>query len=363
MPPSLTVRLVSIPLLVPFATRFGTERSRDALILTYRSKGVEAYSECVTSAHPGYSIEDNESALRAIKDRLARLLKEEPSPREFSRAVSRTMGDRMAKASVEMLLWDFHCKLRLSRMADALGKTKGYAEVGVSLGFDTPDALVEGVCEALDQGYRRVKLKIRKGQEYATVKRVRTTFPDAELSVDANGDYAPEDTETLQSLDEFGLAYIEEPLGGGDLEEHAKLAGKISTPICLDESIPTVESARKAVEIGAAKVFNIKPGRMGGLANALEAIAVVRKGGGSCWVGGMLETGVGRAFNIALASLEAVDLPGDTSPNGRYFKRDIVRNPFEMKGGVIAPGRGLGAGVEIDERFLDACTKEKWRIL
>ena len=362
MPASLTVRLVSIPLLVPFATRFGTERSRDALILTYRSKGVEAYSECVTSERPGYSRENNSSALRAIKVKLAPLLAGEPAPREFTRMSERLEGNEMAKASVEMLLWDYRCRRELTRMADALGKSKGYAEVGVALGLERPEVLVERVWDALERGYRRVKLKIRRGEEYATVKRVRADFPDAQLSVDANGDYSLDDAQTLERLDEFGLAYIEEPLGSGRLEEHAKLAEKISTPICLDESVPTVESARLAIEMGAAKVVNIKPGRMGGLTNALEAIAAVRKAGGSCWVGGMLETGVGRAFNVALASLEAVDLPGDTSPNDRYFERDIVRNPFVMKSGTISPGRGLGSGAVIDKAFLDSCTKESWKV-
>jgi O-succinylbenzoate synthase len=235
--------------------------------------------------------------------------------------------------------------------------------VGISLGIDRREVTLKRVGDAIKRGYKRVKVKIERGKEYEIVKSVRDAFPDVPLSADANSCYRPRDSSALKRLDRFGLVYLEQPLEHDDLLDHAKLAKEISTPICLDESITSPDRARQAFEIGAAQVVNIKPGRVGGLVRSLEIARIARKLGGHAWVGGMLETGVGRAFNIGLASTRLVDYPGDTSPNDKYFARDIVSNPFRMEGGRIRPNAGPGIGVEIDEAWLERMTKRRWKLL
>ena len=328
---SLTIRLVRLPLLVPFATNYGVEEERRALILDYISDDIRACSECATFENPGYSAEDNETALHFIRDRVVPAIKSGgQSPAEFLACVARIRGHNMAKASIEMLLWDLKSKQKNKSLVQELGVSKGRAEVGISLGLESPDVIVRRVEEALQEGYKRIKIKVKRGEEYKIIERVRDRFPDAPLSVDANGAYTLKDAEALRRLDRFELLYLEQPLGQEDIMDHARLAKRITTPLCLDESISTVSTATRAFELGAATIINIKPGRLGGLTNSLDVAKVARNFGGHSWVGGMLEMGVGRAFNMALAALELVDLPGDTSPNQRYFSQDIVKNTFKM---------------------------------
>ena len=268
----------------------------------------------------------------------------------------------MAKAAVEMMLWDYRAKRKGIPLAKALGPSKGYADVGISLGMDKREVTLRKVGEAIGRGYRRVKLKIERGKEYEIIRTARDAFPEVELSADANACYTLRDLPALRRLDRFDLVYLEQPLGHDDLADHAKLAKELSTPICLDESIATVDAARQAFELGAARVINIKPGRLGGLVNSLEVAKLARKNGGHVWVGGMLETGIGRAFNIAMASEKVVDYPGDTSPNDKYFARDMVKNPFSMSDGRIRPNEGPGIGVDVDRPFFDKSTVKKWKI-
>ncbi len=364
MTSSLEILQVELPLLAPFRSSLAVEKVRSALILVYKSKDITAYSECVTFRDPYYLPEDNSTAIHMIRDHLAKLLIAEPTPDEFVKRSARIRGNNMAKAAIEMLIWDFRCKRENKSIAQALGDSKGYADTGISLGINSPELLVKNVAAALSKGYERIKIKIQRGKEYPLIKAVRDSFPDVPLSVDANGGYALRDVVALKRLDKFGLLYIEQPLDYDDLLDHASLAKEISTPICLDESITSPTRTRQAFEISAAEIVNIKPGRLGGLANSLEVARIARDNGGHVWVGGMLETGVGRSFNIALASLKLVDLPGDTSPNDEYFSRDIVINPFKMeKNGHITPNSGLGIGVELDEEFLRRSVKQSWKIV
>jgi o-succinylbenzoate synthase len=360
---SLTVRQVKIPFLSPFTTSFGTEAERNALILQLDSDGIRAFAECVTSVGPYYSYEDNETAIHVIRDHLAGLLKEMPTPEAFTEAADHIRGHSMAKAAVEMLLWDYHSKVRGVPLSRSLGTTKGYADVGISLGIDKREVTLKRVGDAVKRGYQRVKLKIERGKEYDIVKSVRDEFPEIPLSADANSCYRLKDAPTLKRLDRFGLVYLEQPLEHDDLLDHAKLAKEISTPICLDESVTSSERAKQAFEIGAAQVVNVKPGRVGGLGNSLEIARIARHHKGHVWVGGMFETGVGRSFNVSLASTKLVDYPGDTSPNDKYFARDIVKNPFSMTDGRIKPNKGPGIGVELDEAFLARITVKSWKML
>jgi O-succinylbenzoate synthase len=359
---SFRITLVRLPLLVPFTASHGTESVRNALVLQFESDGVKAFSECATGKNPHYSYEDNETALHIIRDQLSNVLKERPTPEGFLERADTIRGHNMAKAAVEMLLWDYHAKLKNEPLSRALGEPKGYSDVGISLGIDKPKLTTKRIGEALEKGYRRVKVKIDRGREYEILKSVRDTFPEIPLSADANSCYTLKDLRALKRIDRFNLIYLEQPLKQDAILDHVKLAKELITPICLDESISTVEDARRALDLGAAQVINIKPGRVGGLGNSLRVARMTRKRKGHIWVGGMLETGVGRAFNIALASQKLIDYPGDTSPNERYFARDIVRNPFTMKDGRIRPNRGPGIGVELDDPFLAQVTEESWKI-
>ncbi len=356
------ISLVRLPFLAPFTTSFGTESERTALILELESDGVRAFGECVTSQGPFYSYEDNDTALHIIRDHLAVLLKRKPEPDDFLAGAERIKGHTMAKGAVEMLLWDYHSKLEGKPLVRALGPSKGYADVGISIGIDKPKVTVERVAQAIKRGYKRVKVKIDRGREFEIVKTVRDSYPDIPLSADANSCYTLKDLPALKRLDRFDLVYLEQPLEHDDILDHARLAKVLSTPICLDESISSVDKARQALEIGACRVINIKPGRLGGLSNSLRVVNLARKHGVHVWVGGMLETGIGRSFNVSLASLRLVDYPGDTSPNDKYFARDIVKNPFVMEDGTIRLNRGPGIGTELDQPFFARSTVESWKI-
>lgn len=359
---SLTISLVRLPLLIPFTTSLGTESVRSALILELEFDGVKAFAECVTDENPYYTYEDNETALHMIKDRLSGLIKEKPTPEHFLEKAAKIRGHNMATAAVEMLLWDYHSKLKDKSLSDALGDSKGYSEIGISLGIDKPDLMTKRVGEALEKGYRHAKVKIDRGKEYEILRSIRDEFPEISLSADANSCYTLKDLEILRRIERFDLDYLEQPLGHDDILDHAKLASELNIPICLDESISTVERARQAFEVGAAQVINLKAGRVGGLVNSLQVARIARKNKGHVWVGGMLETGIGRAFSIALACHKLIDYPGDTAPNERYFARDIVKNPFTMKNGRIRPNRGAGIGIQLDSAFLSRMTTKRWKI-
>ena len=351
---------VQMPFLYPFTTSFGTESSRDALILELRSNGINAYAECVTSTRPDYGYEDNTTALHLIDSVFSAMISDLPTPQEFTLRARSVKGDNMAKAAVEMLLWDYHSKLLRKPLHEFLGKSRGFAEVGLSVGMDTIEKMAGRIDDALKIGYNRIKVKIVKGREKEILRGVRDRFPDITLTADANSCYTVNDFDLIKSLDRYEMEYIEQPLNYDDLVFHARLAKEISTPICLDESITSPEKAEKAMEIGACSVINIKPGRIGGLTDSLEVARIGREYGGHVWVGGMLETGIGRAFNVAMASNELVDYPGDTAPNSRYFEKDIVHNPFEMKNGLVVPNAGPGIGVDVHHEELMNRTASVW---
>lgn len=352
MKPLLSYYRFSIPLLTPFTTSFGTETNRTGYILRLEKDGFTSYSECVTAEGPYYSYEDNETAMHIIRTFLAAMIADMPEPAEFLQRASVIKGHNMAKAALEMLLWDYHSRLSGERLADRMGENRGYADVGISIGMDSAEKMVQRVSDSVGKGYRRIKVKIKRGREVEILSPIRDAFPEISLSVDANTDYTMRDLEMLKKLDRFNLTYIEQPLAHDDLIDHSRLAKEIATPICLDESITDSSKASQAFEIGACTVINIKPGRVAGLTESLKIADVCSSANGHCWVGGMLETGIGRAFNVSMASMKNVDYPGDTSPNGRYFARDVVNNPFHMTSGRIEVNGGPGTGVEVDEAFL-----------
>ncbi len=352
MPGTLNYYKIRMPLKDPFTTSFGTETEKEVLVFEYSKDGITSYSESVTSLGPYYSYEDNTTAFHVIKEFLSDEMKDAPQPGEFMERASKIKGHNMAKAALEMLLWDYHSKKEGKSLHNYIGHSKDFADVGISLGIDETEKTLSKIDAALKRGYKRIKVKISKGREIGILEPIRDRFPDIVLSVDANTDYRLKDLEILKKLDRFDLVYIEQPLDHDDIIDHAKLAKEISTPLCLDETITSAERAEQALEMGACEVINIKPGRVGGFTESLRIADVSRANGAHVWVGGMLETGIGRSYNVALAALQSVDYPGDTSPNDKYFERDIVTNPFRMENGIIRPNKGKGIGVDVDKDYL-----------
>ena len=267
-------------------------------------------------------------------------------------------GHNMAKTGLEEALWDVEARQKGIPVAQLLGSTSPRIESGVSVGIqDTLDELLELVEGYLAQGYRRIKVKIKPGWDVEVVRALRQRWPEAPLMVDANSAYTLEDADHLAALDDFDLMMIEQPLAYDDIYQHSLLQRRLRTPICLDESIHTPAHALAALELGSCRIINIKPGRVGGLAQARRIHDLCRERGVPVWCGGLLEVGVGRAHNVAIASLPGFTLPGDVSASDRYFERDVIEPPFCLNpDGTIDVPQGPGIGVEVDRAFLDEVT-------
>ena len=267
-------------------------------------------------------------------------------------------GHNMAKTGLEEALWDVEARQKGIPVAQLLGSTNPRIESGVSVGIqDTPDELLELVKGYLAQGYRRIKVKIKPGWDVEVVRALRQRWPEAPLMVDANSAYTLEDADHLAALDDFDLMMIEQPLAYDDIYQHSLLQRQLRTPVCLDESIHTPAHALAALELGSCRIINIKPGRVGGLAQARRIHDLCRERGVPVWCGGLLEVGVGRAHNVAIASLPGFTLPGDVSASDRYFERDVIEPPFCLNpDGTIDVPQGPGIGVEVDRAFLDEVT-------
>jgi O-succinylbenzoate synthase len=364
------VRL-AIPLVSPFRTSFGTETARDVLLLraVVRSADggqVQGWGECVSGEHPYYSSEYVEASLDVLARYLAPAVSalDHLTPQAVAPATARIKGHRMAKAALESAVLDAWLRTRQTSLADYLGATRQRVACGVSVGImDSIGALLDAVTGYLEDGYRRVKLKIEPGWDVEPVRAVRERFGDQlVLQVDANTAYARGDIEHLAGLDPFGLLLIEQPFDTEDLLGHAALARAVRTPICLDESIESARLAEDAISLGACSIVNIKPGRVGGYLEARRIHDVCRAAGVAVWCGGMLETGIGRAANLALAALPGFILPGDTSASRRYFHRDVT-TPFELDDGMLAVPTGPGIGVEpLPEVLAELTTARHWLI-
>jgi O-succinylbenzoate synthase len=352
----LEIRLVRLPLREPFVTSFGRIESRLLFLLRLRAGAVSGWGECVAFESPLYSYETTGTARHVIRDFLApAILGEKPaSLADLARRFARLAGHPMAKAAVELAFTDLVARLRGEPLSRVLGGTRGRVAVGVSLGLqDTVDALDARVQGFLEQGYRRIKLKIEPGRDLEVVREIRRRHPAIALSADANAAYTLADAERLQRLDAHDLLMLEQPLAHDDIVDHATLQRSLTTAICLDESLTGVERTRQALDIGACRIVNMKVGRVGGYSQALAIHELCRQRGVPLWCGGMLESGIGRAHNLALASLGGFTLPGDISGSHRYFERDVITAPVEVaKDGTIEVPQSPGIGVEVDEAFL-----------
>ena len=358
---SVTLHRIRMPLQKPFTTSFGTEHHRPCLIVEVAGGGLMGYGECVAGDGPWYSYETLGTALHVMREWLIpRLLGAEVAdPGEVWELFARVRGHNMAKAALEMACWDLVARSRGVPLARLLGGTRDRVAVGVSVGLEpTPEALVRTVAGFLADGYGRVKLKIEPGRDEAWVRAVRSAHPDVLLQVDANSAYTLADAALFRRLDALDLLLIEQPLGPDDIVDHAALQEQLRTPLCLDESIHAPDDARHALALGSCRVVNIKPGRVGGHRRSREVHDLCRSRGAPVWCGGMLETNVGRAHNVALASLPGFSLPGDISASARYYARDVAGPDFVLNGdSTLTVPAGPGIGVELDREALAAMTE------
>ncbi len=368
---------IGLPLVQPFETSFGREITRPCILVAVRGGGLAGWGECTAMAEPWYSYETIETAWHVLRDFLIPMVLgwEVASPLDIPERFRRMRGHPMARAALESAVWDLFARVQGMPLADLLVDLGGQVEhglggvggpgrrdrvpVGVSLGIeDSLGSLLDKVGQRIDEGYGRVKLKIKPGWDVDVVRAVREGWPDLPLQVDANAAYVLADTPDLRELDRFDLLLVEQPLHHDDVVDHARLQAQLQTPICLDESIHSPEHARWALEIDACRVINIKVGRVGGLTAALEIHDLCEERGIPVWCGGMLETNVGRAANVALASLPNFVLPGDISASARYYHRDIAEPDFVLnEGSTLRVPSEPGLGVCVDRERLVAVRK------
>ncbi len=356
---SIELRVVRLPYRSPFKTSFGAEAEKHATIVTVRSDGVEGYGEGVMDPFPMYREETITGALHLLRNAFGPDLLAHgcEHPSELTARWSRWRGNPMAKTALELAVWDCYARQQGVPLRELLGGDRTEIPVGASLGMNPIDVTVDSVTAHVEQGYRRVKLKIEPGWDLELLAAVRAVHPDIELTVDANSAYTLEMLPVLREIDQFGLHYIEQPLHWDDLTEHARLARELRTELCLDETLTSPARVAAALDLGACTVVNVKVGRVGGLQSVREIhdLCVARKA--PMWCGGMLETGIGRAHNIHIATMPGFVFPGDTASASRTYVRDIVEQPLETTNGIMPVPAGPGIGVTLDRPFLDEVTE------
>jgi O-succinylbenzoate synthase len=362
----LSLHHVRMPLVAPFETSFGRTTDRECILVSIQSEGLTGFGECVADRDPGYSYETSGTAWHILKEFIAPLLLGQnlKNVDDYQSRVGQIRGHHLAKAGVEMALWDLLGKSELRSLREMLGGVRDQVPVGVSVGLqDSPGALVNTVEKYLDSGYRRIKIKIRPGRDLGDTLAVRKAFPSIKLQVDANSAYTLETWEIFKQLDLLDLLLIEQPLYEDDIWDHRILQKELHTPICLDESIITPRHARYALEMEACKIINIKAGRLGGLSQAVAIHDLCLQRNVPVWCGGMLETGLGRASNLALASLPGFVLPGDISASDRYYAEDITHERFILNpDSTIDVPTGPGLGITIDTGLLKKYTLAEARM-
>ncbi len=359
------LRRIAMPLVAPFRTSFGSQTERDILLVRCQladrhGELVEGWGECVALGEPSYSAEYVDGAQHVILHHLLpRLVAGGPlEAADVAPRLAKLHGHPMAKAALEMAVLDAQLRASGQSFASFLGATATRIPSGVSVGIhDSTEALLSAVQGYVDDGYVRIKLKIEPGADIDQVAAVRDLIgPDMPLQVDANTAYRRTDGAHLRQLDDYGLLLIEQPLPEYDIIGHARLAEEIATPICLDESLVSADGTADAIELGACEIANIKPGRVGGYLEAVRIHDLCVAKGVPVWCGGMLETGIGRAANAALAALPGFTLPGDISASTRFYARDIVSDPITLTDGHVTVPTSPGLGFELDMAFLDSVT-------
>ncbi|WP_353114548.1 o-succinylbenzoate synthase [Microbacterium sp.] len=359
----IELRVIEMPLVAPFRTSFGVETVREAIIVRAVTPDAEGWGECVSMHAPLYSSEYVESSMDVLRRHLIPALAGAGSldGSKVATVLEPFKGHRMSKAALEMAVLDAELRAAGIPLSRELGAVRAEVDCGVSVGImDSIPELLDAVDGYLAEGYQRIKLKIEPGWDIEPVRAVRERFGDILLQVDANTAYRRGDARLLAGLDDFDLLLIEQPLDEEDVLGHAQLAEVVKTPICLDESIVSARAAADAIALGACSIVNIKPGRVGGYLEARRIHDVCRANDIPVWCGGMLETGIGRAANLALAALPGFTLPGDTSGSNRYYAQDIT-DPFTVENGVLPVPTGPGIGVTPHTDALDAVTtRTEW---
>jgi o-succinylbenzoate synthase len=354
------LRHLQMELKSPFTTSFGTFRNKEFILVeAIDEDGVSGWGESVAFSSPWYNEETVKTNWHMLEDFLLPLLFQAPisHPQELEQRFSPIRKNQMAKAAIEGAIWDLFAKKQQLPLHKTLGGTKKYIEVGVSIGIQQSVAdLLRVIDRYVQKGYRRIKIKIKPGWDVDIIREVRRRFPDVPLMADANSAYSLQDIDRLKALDEFQLMMIEQPLASDDIIDHAALQRHINTPICLDESIHSMEDARKAIQLGSCQVVNIKIGRVGGLTEAKRIHDLCQANGIPVWCGGMLEAGVGRAHNIAMTTLENFTMPGDTAASSHYWEKDIIVPEVVVQDGMITVPEKPGIGYEIDRRQVDRYT-------
>ena len=357
---AVELRVLKMRLLKPFRTSFGVQQDRYPLLVRLEIDGRSHWGECVAGEGPWYSYETVETAWQILKGYLlpAMIGRELADVAALETLFAPIRGHHMAKACLEMAFTAALAERARKPLAKFLGGLRDRVETGVSIGIQaTTDELLESIAARLAEGYRRIKVKIEPGWDVQAIEAIRERYPEITLMADANSAYELDDAAHLAQLDRFRLLMLEQPLPAGDLVDHAALQRQIRTPICLDESIESARDARQALQLGACQVINIKPGRVGGFAESRRIHDIAANGGVPVWCGGMLETGIGRACNVALATLPNFRLPGDISASDRYWAQDIVEPPFVLhKGGTIAVPTRWGLGVRVNVELVDRLT-------
>jgi O-succinylbenzoate synthase len=360
----IELREIELPLRSPFETSFGrTTRRRIMIVRVFDKSGAYGYGECTAPEDPFFNHETIETAWIIITNYVGPLLADARVGRadEVNEALARIRGNRMAKGGVETAIWDLEARIAGKPMWQHIGGAREEIACGVSIGLQADtETLIDKVTSEVEAGYQRIKIKIKPGRDVALVDAVRSTFPDIKLTVDANSAYSLGDTGLLKRLDDYNLMMIEQPLAPGDLVDHSKLQREINTPICLDESILTVADTRNAHELGSCRIINVKLGRVGGHTEARSIQQFCAERSTPVWCGGMLESGIGRAHNIAMSSLEGFTLPGDVSASARYWDEDIIEPPVTVSPrGTITVPAGPGIGYEVNEKRLESLVKRR----
>lgn len=362
----IELREIQLPLVAPFETSFGVTTERRIIITKVFSDGIAGWGECTCNEGPFYNHESTDAAWIVLRDFAAPFTigKSISSHKDVGSLTSRIRGNKMARASIETAIWDLEARRRNIPLWQLIGGTQEEIPCGVSIGLQETDTiLLKKIDKEVSAGYQRIKLKIKPGRDYDMVKAVRKEFPDIKLTVDANSAYNlfnKDHVETLRKLDEFNLLLIEQPLAYDDIIDHAELQKQINTAICLDESILSADDARKALNVEAARIINIKLGRVGGHTEAQKIEEHCRERDIPVWCGGMLEAGIGRAHNIAMATLPGFTLPGDVSASKRYWTEDIITPPVTVTSkGTIIRSNNPGIGFEVNEQRLDQLTVRK----
>jgi O-succinylbenzoate synthase len=359
----IELRHIKMELVSPFVTSMGTEYEEEHIIVRVDSDGFTGWGESVAEGTPFYSYETVQTAWHILQDFLIPSIVGKDVTRidEAISFYSKVRGHMMAKAGLEAALWDLFAKAKNISLSKMLGGTRNKIDVGVSVGIQSnSEQLIKKVEGYLAEGYKRIKIKISPGYDIQFVKTLRKEFPDILLQVDANSAYQLEHIKLFKEMDDYNLLLIEQPLGHEDIYDHSKLQRELNTPICLDESIHSLDDTRAAIELDSCRVINIKPGRVGGFAESKLIHDYCASKNIPIWCGGMLESGIGRAGNVALASLPNFTLPGDISASKRYFKEDIVEPEFVLnKDGTMDVPTKPGIGVEVNLKMLEKVTVRK----